>query len=93
MTTMKATSFFTIVLALILTSAVRGQNNSTESKRIIFSASLINIADPSQFLNDDFGAQLINLELPSPNGTSYRSFLMQQKIIEKAYWDANKTNA
>jgi len=93
MTTMKATSFFTIVLALILTSAVRGQNNSTESKRMIFSAALINIADPSQFLNDDFGAQLINLELPSPNGTSYRSFLMQQKIMAKAYWDANKTNA
>jgi hypothetical protein len=34
---------------------------------------------------DDFQVELINLEAPSPNGDSYRSFLMRQKIASKTY--------
>ena len=33
--------------------------------------------------NNNFHATIIHLEAPNPNGDSYRSFLMQQKIESK----------
>lgn len=61
----------------------------SNGSKVVLEATLVNIADPSTFAPDNFGAQLFNLELPSPDGLSYRSFLMQQKILAKAYWEAN----
>lgn len=90
---MKTLQTSILSMALLLTTQIIGQNNTSkdDSKRMTYSAVLVNIAHPAQFKNNDFGAQLLNLEMPSPNGTSYRSFLMQQKILAKTYWESNKT--
>jgi len=61
----------------------------TEQKKS-FSITKVNTISPKSIKNDNYGAQLVNIEQPSPNGSSYRSFLMQQKILAKTYWEANK---
>ncbi len=42
--------------------------------------------NPKEARQDDFAAQLIHLEAPSPDGSSYRSFLMRQKMASRAYF-------
>ena len=56
------------------------------SKRQTFEISKKSNFVPSEVRTDDFAAQIINLEAPSPNGDSYRSFLMRQKIASKAFF-------
>ncbi len=46
--------------------------------------------DPRQ-VKDDFNALLINLEAPSPDGDSYRSFLMRQKIESRKQFPLKST--
>jgi hypothetical protein len=87
---MKARYFFSAVLMLSTNLMILAQ---TQSSKMQVSASLIHIAEPAKIKTDDFAAQLINLEMPNPNGNSYRSFLMQQKILAKAYWHENQLNA
>ena len=41
----------------------------------------------------DFNAQLFSLEAPLPDGNSYRSFLMQQKIKQKEYFKSKVQGA
>lgn len=76
---------FIIVLSLIISDLLaQGQ-----SSKMSFSAHLVNVAEPKSFPQDDFGAQLLNLEMPTPDGLGYRAFLLQQKIQAKAYWQEN----
>lgn len=53
----------------------------------VFKIQKIGIFDPQNVVPNDFQAQLIHLEMPSPDGDSYRSFLMQQKIKSRNYFD------
>lgn len=75
-------------LFLALCSAVffnmQAQSNS---KSVTFTINKVDSFDPNTVGFDDFGAQLINLEAPSPDGDSYRSFLMRQKIASKAHFE------
>ena len=60
--------------------------HAQQVKKIDFETSYKGLFDPKRVAHDDFGAQLIHLEAPNPDGDSYRSFLMRQKIESKSYY-------
>jgi len=87
-----------LLLTLLTASSIALAAQTTFKKHTITSEK-VQVIDPKQSVND-FQAQLINLEMPSPDGDSYRSFLMRQKIkVREAYpqkpenYSPNKTNS
>jgi hypothetical protein len=73
-----------LLLTLLTASSIALAAQTTFKKHTITSGT-VQVIDPKQSVND-FQAQLINLEMPSPDGDSYRSFLMRQKIkVREAY--------
>lgn len=80
---MRATHLLVILSFLYPISNLFGQ---TAIKKNEFQVSKSKDFRPDLVKYDDFQAELINLEAPSPNGDSYRSFLMRQKIASKTYF-------
>ena len=87
-----------LLLAILVSSSIALAAQTTYKKHTITSEK-VQIIDPKESVND-FQAQLINLEHPTPDGDSYRSFLMRQKIkVREAYpqqpqnYSPQKTNA
>jgi hypothetical protein len=73
-----------LLLFSALAGALLGNGQTTYKKHIIKSEKL-QVIDPKLSQND-YQAQLFNLEAPSPDGDSYRSFLMRQKrAVAKKY--------
>jgi hypothetical protein len=85
---MKAAQF---PLFLILMFLGFGHRAHSQSSKLNITAQRIHIAEPRLVPKDDFGAHLFNLEMPTPDGLGYRSFLLQQKISAKSYWQENLT--
>lgn len=83
-------SFQLLSLFMLFTSMwnIHAQSQSSKS---FFLAERVHIAEPRLMPKDDFGAQLTSLEMPTPDGIGYRSFLLQQKIDAKLYWQNNLT--
>jgi hypothetical protein len=80
------------VFLIMLGGQLFAQSSSTKSTFKIYKNGIF---DPQDVIPNDFQTQLIHLEMPSPDGESYRSFLMQQKIRSKNYFDTlirEKTN-
>lgn len=67
-----------LILLIGLVFSLISYGQTTFKKHIITSAP-VQVINP-KLMVDDFQAQLINLEAPKPNGDSYQSFLMRQKI-------------
>ena len=63
---------FSLVFSLMLNGQTTFQKHTIKSEPV-------QVVDPKT-ITDDFQAQLINLEAPTPDGDSYQSFLMRQKI-------------
>lgn len=85
-----------LIAAMLLFSLAKAQ--TTYQTQTIKSGK-VEIIKPRE-ATADFNAQLINLEAPTPNGTSYKSFLMRQKIKTRQQFpqkpgtiSANKTSA
>jgi hypothetical protein len=83
---MKAALFPLILILMFLSCGLRAQS---QSSKMNITAKRIHIAEPRLAPKDDFGAQLFNLEMPTPDGLGYRSFLLQQKVNSKSYWQEN----
>ena len=78
--------FFQILSRVALVLFLFQVSLLSQSAKQNFTATRLSDFDPSKVAQDDFAATLHNLEAPSPNGESYRSFLMRQKIASKAYY-------
>lgn len=65
---------------------------SQNAERRTFSIERAAIVNPTT-IKADFHAEIKNLEAPVPDGDSYRSFLMRQKILAKEYRQKNKSKA
>ncbi len=85
-----------LLSTLIFTSLTYAQ--TTFNKQVITSQK-VEVINPADSKND-FQAQLINLEAPSPDGDSYRAFLAKQKIKSRKQFpqkagvsSTNKTNS
>ncbi len=70
---------FLIALTTICSLTLAAQ---TTFNRQIITSGTVEIIDPKTAV-DEYQPQLINLEAPSPEGDSYRSFLMRQKIKQR----------
>jgi hypothetical protein len=57
---------------------VLGTSGQTTYKKHSIQSEKLQVIDPKQS-QDDYQAQLYNMEAPSPDGESYRSFIMRQK--------------
>ncbi len=78
------------ILALTIVSiTVQLQAQSTNSAKS-FRINPVGVFNPKAVPADDFAVQLVNLEAPSPDGDSYRSFLMRQKVLSKNYFSQKK---
>lgn len=73
-----------LLLALFSSAGIALAAQTTYNKHTITSEK-VQVINPKESVND-FQAELYNLEKPSPDGDSYRSFLMRQKIkVREAY--------
>lgn len=79
---------FTLISMVFFTQGLRAQNASKTQLFVISKNSDFNPMDAEP---DDFAAQLVNLEAPSPDGASYRSFLMRQKIASRSFYQEKIT--
>lgn len=77
--------FIVFILSLFTLTSVC-QNTSFKSKKY---KSIILKPQPDTL---DFNVTILNLEAPSPNGDSYKSFLLKQKIKSKKLFPYTKTS-
>jgi len=73
----------TLLAAFIFAFGLKAQHTS---KTQTFQLEKKSDFNPKELKPDDFSAQLIHLEAPSPDGPSYRSFLMRQKIASRSFY-------
>lgn len=82
---LKMKNITTLICCIILTTNLLAQKKTGQKTTFAFQkATTVNVAETAK--NAEWHTRVINLEMPAPGGDSYRSFLREQKSIQRSQY-------